>query len=92
MAQEIHETTDRARGGETPHIVRYILGISLFLAAGIMTIVWVSGALTSDNGAGGISTAEPASSSIEMSQPVTDGTQGSPVAQENQKSTVSTEN
>lgn len=45
MDQEIHETTDRARAGETPHIMRYILGISLFLAAGIMTIVWVTGAL-----------------------------------------------
>jgi len=91
MAQEIHETTDRARGGETPHIVRYILGISLFLAAGIMTIVWVSGALTSENGAGGVSTAEPASPSVEMSQPVASGAKTGSVDGQNERSTLSTE-
>lgn len=45
---EVDLTTDEARGGSTPHIVRYVLLISLFLAAAAMTIVWVTGALTSD--------------------------------------------
>lgn len=45
MDQEIHKTTDEARAGTTPHIVRYVLGISLFLACATLTIVWVSGAL-----------------------------------------------
>ena len=45
MEQEIHKDTDDARAGSTPHIVRYVLGISLFLACATLTIVWVSGAL-----------------------------------------------
>lgn len=45
---EVDLTTDEARGGSTPHIVRYVLLISLFLAAAAMTIAWVSGALTAD--------------------------------------------
>ncbi|MAL27246.1 MAG: hypothetical protein CL820_15420 [Croceicoccus sp.] len=45
---EVDLTTDEARGGSTPHIVRYVLLISLFLAAAAMTIAWVTGALTSD--------------------------------------------
>lgn len=47
MEQEIHKDTDSARAGTTPHIVRYVLGISLFLAIAALTIIWVSGALTS---------------------------------------------
>ncbi|WP_068071804.1 hypothetical protein [Novosphingobium lentum] len=44
---EAHITTTEARGGSTPHIVRYVLVISLLLAIAAMTIVWVTGALTS---------------------------------------------
>ena len=46
MEQEVHKDTDGARAGTTPHIVRYVLGISLFLAVAALTIIWVSGALT----------------------------------------------
>lgn len=45
MDQEIHKSTDDARAGSTPHIVRYVLGISLFLAICALTVIWVSGAL-----------------------------------------------
>ena len=45
---EAHITTTEARGGSTPHIVRYVLIISLFLAIGALTLIWVTGALTSD--------------------------------------------
>ena len=45
---EAHVTTTEARSGSTPHIVRYILVISLFLAIVAMTIIWVTGALTSE--------------------------------------------
>ncbi|WP_268934739.1 hypothetical protein [Sphingobium sp. CAP-1] len=40
--QEQHIATDDARGGSTPHIVRYVLGISLALAviAMLMLVVW----------------------------------------------------
>ena len=53
MEREIHETTDEARAGSTPNIVRYVLGISILLAAIAMTIVWVTGAWTFDGEHGG---------------------------------------
>lgn len=37
--QEQHIATDDARGGSTPHIVRYVLGISLALAVIAMLLV-----------------------------------------------------
>lgn len=46
---QVEVTTDEARGGSTPRIVRYVLLISLFLAAVAMTIVWVTGAATTDD-------------------------------------------
>jgi hypothetical protein len=38
--QEEHIATDDARGGSTPHIVRYILAISLLLAIVAMIFVF----------------------------------------------------
>lgn len=46
--EETHVTTTEARGGSTYHIVRYVLAIGLFLAIGALTLIWVTGALTSD--------------------------------------------
>lgn len=43
---EVELTPTEARGGSTPHIVRYVLGISLVLAIIAMTLVWVIPALT----------------------------------------------
>lgn len=43
---EIHLTTDEARGGTTPHIVRYVLLFSLVLAILALSMVWMTGALT----------------------------------------------
>lgn len=43
MAEEMHIATDRARAGSTPGIVRYVLGVSLFLAIAAMTMIWVIG-------------------------------------------------
>ncbi len=42
---EIHIETDEARGGSTPHIVRYVLIISMILAIGLLSIVWITGAI-----------------------------------------------
>jgi len=42
---EVHVETDEARGGSTPHIVRYVLLISLFLAIAALSITWITGAL-----------------------------------------------
>jgi hypothetical protein len=46
---EIHITTDEARGGSTPHIVRYVLGISLFLVIIAFSAVWLIGSMDSPN-------------------------------------------
>ncbi len=37
--QETHISTDDARSGSTPHIVRYILGISLALVIVAMIVI-----------------------------------------------------
>lgn len=47
---EIHVETDEARGGSTPHILRYILGFSLILAIAALSAVWITGALNAPQG------------------------------------------
>ena len=47
QGEEVHVSTDEARGGSTPHIVRWVLGISLFLAIALLSITWITGALNS---------------------------------------------
>ena len=37
--QERHITTEKARAGSTPHVVRYILGVSLTLAIIVMIVI-----------------------------------------------------
>lgn len=48
QGDEVHIETDEARGGSTPHIVRYVLAISLLLAIGALTLIWVTVASGSD--------------------------------------------
>ncbi len=43
---EIHVTDEEARSGSTPHIVRYVLGISIVLAIAALSVIWITGALT----------------------------------------------
>lgn len=43
---EVHIDSDEARGGSTPHIVRYVLGFSLALAVIAMSAVWLIPALS----------------------------------------------
>ena len=43
--EEVEVTTTEARGGETPHIVRYVLIISLVLAIVAMSVIWITGAV-----------------------------------------------
>ncbi len=92
MAEEIHVKTDKARSGETPHIVRYVLGISVVLAAMAMTVIWVTGALTSDQKDGDIGTARPAAETSAVPQSsdrLINGSAATPASAENQRSTVS---
>ncbi|MCJ2186611.1 hypothetical protein [Novosphingobium beihaiensis] len=42
---EIHLDGDEARGGSTPHIVRYVLIASLILAILAMSAIWIERAL-----------------------------------------------
>ena len=46
QGEEVHIETNEARGGSTPHIVRYVLVISLVLAIGALTLIWITGAAT----------------------------------------------
>jgi hypothetical protein len=41
---EVHVSTDEARGANTPHIVRYVLLISLVLAIVVLSAIWMTGA------------------------------------------------
>lgn len=45
---EVHIETDEARGGSTPHIVRWVLGISLLAAILLLSVIWMTGAATTD--------------------------------------------
>ncbi|MBP6031033.1 MAG: hypothetical protein KA533_06350 [Sphingobium sp.] len=47
MDPQIHETTDDARSGETPRIVRYVLAFSLALAILALSAIWITGAFNS---------------------------------------------
>ena len=44
QGDEVHIETNEARGGSTPHIVRYVLVISLLLAIAAMSFIWITGA------------------------------------------------
>lgn len=48
QGDEVHIETNEARGGSTPHIVRYVLAISLLLAIGALTLIWVLGASSTE--------------------------------------------
>ena len=41
----IVRTTEQARSGATPHILRYILGISLTLAIALLSGIWIIGTM-----------------------------------------------
>src|SRR6187431_3383988 len=47
---ETHFETDEARGGSSPNIVRWVLGISLFAAIALLSVIWISGAATQEKG------------------------------------------
>lgn len=45
LGEEVHLDTDEARSGSTPHIVRYVLLISLVLAVLALSAVWIGRAV-----------------------------------------------
>ena len=46
QGDEIHVDDTEASAGETSGHMRWVLGIGLVLAIGLLTIIWVTGALT----------------------------------------------
>ena len=46
QGEEVHVTEVEASGGSQPHIVRYVLGISLLLVVGLMSLIWIIGSIT----------------------------------------------
>ena len=43
---EVHVDTDEARGGSESNVVRYVLIISVVLAIVVLSIIWMTGALS----------------------------------------------
>ncbi len=58
IGEEIHIPTSEARGGETPHIMRYVLLFSLLLAILLLSVVWITGAWEASDRTGPSVTAE----------------------------------
>ena len=46
QGDEIHVNEEEASGGSQAHVVRYILGISLLLVTGLLSLVWIIGSIT----------------------------------------------
>ena len=46
QGDEVHIETDEARGGESQGTMRWVLGIGLFLAIALLSIIWITGALS----------------------------------------------
>jgi hypothetical protein len=46
VGDEVHLDTDEARSGETPHIGRYVLLVSLILAILALSVIWITGAIS----------------------------------------------
>lgn len=43
---EVHVSEEEASAGVQPHIVRYILGVSLLLVVVLMSVIWIIGSVT----------------------------------------------
>ncbi len=44
--EEVHVSQEEASGGVQPHIVRYVLGVSLLLIVILMSAIWILGSVT----------------------------------------------
>ncbi len=47
IGEETHVTTTEASGGVKNHNVRYVLMFSLVIAIAVLSLIWITGALTS---------------------------------------------
>jgi hypothetical protein len=46
QGEEVHVSQEEASGGVQPHIVRYVLGVSLLLIVMLMSLIWIIGSVT----------------------------------------------
>jgi hypothetical protein len=46
QGDEVHVSEEEASGGVQPHIVRYVLGVSLLLVVVLMSAIWILGSVT----------------------------------------------
>lgn len=46
QGDEVHVSQEEASGGSSPHIVRYVLAISLLLVVVLMSAIWIFGSVT----------------------------------------------
>jgi hypothetical protein len=46
QGDEVHVSQEEASGGVQPHIVRYILGVSLLLVVALLSAIWILGSVT----------------------------------------------
>jgi len=44
--EEVHVSHEEASAGVQPHIVRYVLGVSLLLVVVLMSAIWIIGSVT----------------------------------------------
>jgi len=49
QGREVHLEKDDARAGSTPHVVRYILAISILLAIVLLSAIWITGAVSHES-------------------------------------------
>ena len=44
--EEVHVSQEEASGGVQPHVVRYVLGVSLILVVILMSVICIVGSVT----------------------------------------------
>ena len=46
QGDEVHVSQEEASGGSQPHIVRYVLAVSLLLVVVLLSLIWILGSTT----------------------------------------------
>jgi hypothetical protein len=46
QGDEVHVSEEEASGGVQPHVVRYVLGVSLLLVVVLLSAIWILGSVT----------------------------------------------
>jgi hypothetical protein len=46
QGDELHVSQEEASAGSQPHVVRYVLGVSLVLIVILMSAIWIIGSVT----------------------------------------------